>query len=342
MDSISQIALGAGVGELVLGKKIGNKALLFGAIAGTIPDLDVFLHFFTHLSESEALLVHRSYSHAAIPQLAIALPFTYLSYKLFKKQISFFRWYLLWYLGFLTHAMLDCCTTYGTQFFLPFSRYLVGLNNISVVDPLYTIPFLILLAILLFYPKESKTRFIIAVLSVVLSTGYIGYATLNKFKANSFFKDALHKENIQFTQFSTSPTLFTSFLWNMIAANDSTIYVSEYSIFQSSQKPIIQAYKRNLHLLDDCKNSEAVKTLLWFSQGKYFVEKGNNDTLDFYNIKWGRTDYTQINPKDAFRFYVKIYKDKNGVYTFDKVEPNFKRRDIKAYLSLIWHCIFDN
>jgi len=48
MDSISQIALGAGVGELVLGKKIGNKAILFGAIAGTIPDLDVFVNFLSH------------------------------------------------------------------------------------------------------------------------------------------------------------------------------------------------------------------------------------------------------------------------------------------------------
>ena len=75
MDSISQIALGAGVGELVLGKKIGNKAILLGAVAGTIPDLDVFLGFFTDFTPDEALLIHRSYSHAAVPQLLIALPF---------------------------------------------------------------------------------------------------------------------------------------------------------------------------------------------------------------------------------------------------------------------------
>ena len=37
MDSITQIVLGAACGEAVLGKKIGNKALLFGAIGGTIP-----------------------------------------------------------------------------------------------------------------------------------------------------------------------------------------------------------------------------------------------------------------------------------------------------------------
>ena len=41
--SLTQIVLGAACGEIALGKKIGNKALLFGAIGGTIPDLDVFI-----------------------------------------------------------------------------------------------------------------------------------------------------------------------------------------------------------------------------------------------------------------------------------------------------------
>ena len=341
MDSISQIALGAGVGELVLGKKIGNKALLIGAIAGTVPDLDVFVNMFVHLSESEALHIHRSYSHAAVPQLFIALPFTYLTYILFKRKIAFSRWYLLWYLCFLTHTLLDCCTTYGTQLFLPFSNFLVGLNNISVVDPLYTIPFLLLLIILLFYNKESRTRRIIAWLSVIISTAYIGYSTINKFQSEKFFKQALQQQKIEYTTLSTSPTLFTSWLWNMVAYNDSMIYVSEYSVFQKSQEATIHAYKRNLDLLNESKSSDAVKTLLWFSQGKYFVQKGTNDTLDFFNIKWGRGDYTQTNPADAFRYYVKIYKDKNGNYDFASVEPKFKRRDIKKYFSLVWHRIFD-
>jgi len=41
VDSLTQIILGAAVGEAVLGKKVGNKALLWGGIAGTLPDLDV-------------------------------------------------------------------------------------------------------------------------------------------------------------------------------------------------------------------------------------------------------------------------------------------------------------
>jgi len=57
MDSLTQIVLGAAVGEVVLGKKIGNRAMLLGAIGGTIPDMDVMGQFF--LSEIDNLAFHR-------------------------------------------------------------------------------------------------------------------------------------------------------------------------------------------------------------------------------------------------------------------------------------------
>jgi len=62
MDSLTQIVLGAAVGEVVLGKKVGNKAMLWGAIAGTIPDLDVYQSlFFDSLRANE---LHRGFSHS--------------------------------------------------------------------------------------------------------------------------------------------------------------------------------------------------------------------------------------------------------------------------------------
>ena len=62
MDSLTQIVLGAAVGEAVLGRKVGNKAMLWGAIAGTIPDLDVFIKLFADPITSTEL--HRGISHS--------------------------------------------------------------------------------------------------------------------------------------------------------------------------------------------------------------------------------------------------------------------------------------
>ena len=62
MDSLTQITLGAAVGEVVLGKKVGNRAMLWGAIGGTIPDLDVFANMVT--DEISALAFHRAITHS--------------------------------------------------------------------------------------------------------------------------------------------------------------------------------------------------------------------------------------------------------------------------------------
>ena len=64
MDSITQIVLGAACGEAVLGKKIGNRALLFGAIGGTIPDLDVFIGKLLFNNEIDAMAFHRGFMHS--------------------------------------------------------------------------------------------------------------------------------------------------------------------------------------------------------------------------------------------------------------------------------------
>ncbi|MGB1977999.1 MAG: metal-dependent hydrolase, partial [Pseudoalteromonas tetraodonis] len=45
MDSLTQVALGSAVGYTVLGNKVGRKAVAWGAILGTLPDLDVFLPY---------------------------------------------------------------------------------------------------------------------------------------------------------------------------------------------------------------------------------------------------------------------------------------------------------
>ena len=44
MDTITQMALGAAVGEAVLGRKMGGRAMLWGAALGTLPDLDIIIN----------------------------------------------------------------------------------------------------------------------------------------------------------------------------------------------------------------------------------------------------------------------------------------------------------
>ena len=82
MDSLSQIVLGAAVGEAVLGRRIGNRAMVWGAVAGTIPDMDVLGKYF--LSELDNLAFHRGISHSLLFCVVGALGFGWVTDRMYR------------------------------------------------------------------------------------------------------------------------------------------------------------------------------------------------------------------------------------------------------------------
>jgi inner membrane protein len=338
MDSLSQIVLGAAVGEAVLGRKIGNKAIYLGALAGTVPDLDVLSSIFNN-DEIFKLLNHRSNSHAIFYQIIYSIPFAVLFYVFFKKRISLTSWYLFWFLGFLTHTLLDCFTTYGTQLLLPFSNYLVGFNNISVVDPFYTIPFLIFVVACLFIDYKNPIRLKVITIGFIVSCSYLMFTFYNKYQVHQEIKTALNEQKIAYKSISTSPTLFNNFLWSGIIESDSTFLLCEYSTLQKSKQISFYNFPKNLNLEENYK-SNALDVLKWFSQGKYILEK-QKDTLNFYVIKWGRQDYSKSNYEKSFRFYYKLYRNDKGQIIV-KAEQKFKRSELKKAFRQLFNRIFYN
>ena len=85
MDSLTQIVLGAACGEAVLGKKIGNKALFFGAIGGTIPDLDVFVGRWIYDNEIDIMAFHRGFMHSIFFTVLGAFVFGWLVFTLYNR-----------------------------------------------------------------------------------------------------------------------------------------------------------------------------------------------------------------------------------------------------------------
>lgn len=311
MDSLTQIVLGAAVGEAVLGKKLGNRALILGAIGGTLPDLDIIYNFFSD-DPIRQLEVHRGYSHSMFTHIIIAWPLAWISRKKSDFSISHMTWYLFWFLALFTHALLDCCTTYGTQLLLPFTNYQVAFNNISVIDPLYTIPFLLLLSVCLFIKRVNPLRRKFLWMSVAVSSAYMLLTFGLKFLVHEKFRESLNENNIAVNEINSTPTILNAILWSGIAYNDSMLYVAEYSFLKNEQPIEWTGYRRNLEQLVKY-DSQALRTITWFSDGNYFVQTLPGDTLAFYNVKWGRMNFDTSRPEDAFFFYWKFYIDKNEV-----------------------------
>ena len=104
MDSLTQIVLGAAVGEATLGRKVGNRAMLWGAVAGTIPDLDVFIRLFTDpISATE---LHRGVSHSLIFSILMAPVLGYLVRKWPKMTLGGFAVIVFGYPFFTVQSWL--------------------------------------------------------------------------------------------------------------------------------------------------------------------------------------------------------------------------------------------
>ncbi|MEQ3662803.1 MAG: metal-dependent hydrolase, partial [Flavobacterium sp.] len=140
MDSFTQIVLGIATAELVAGKKLQNKTFLYGAILGTIPDLDIIVGKF--MNDVDGVAIHRGLSHSLLFFVFLAPVLGFLISKLERTKIDFksASWMAFW--CFVTHVLLDMFTSWGTQILWPFD-YRFALKTIFVIDPLYTIPLLV-------------------------------------------------------------------------------------------------------------------------------------------------------------------------------------------------------
>ncbi len=138
MDSLTHIVLGAAVGTAVLGRKAGLRAAVIGAACNTLPDLDVFI---AQGDPVRDLTFHRAETHALFWLTLAAPAIAWLVARLNRRvDASYREWLLLVWLSLMTHPLLDAFTVYGTQLWLPFSDYPVGIGSVFIIDPLVTVP----------------------------------------------------------------------------------------------------------------------------------------------------------------------------------------------------------
>jgi inner membrane protein len=326
LDSLTQIILGAAVGEAVLGRKIGNKAMLYGAIAGTIPDLDVISSFFT--DTVTALEIHRGFTHSIFFSVLFApiCAFIITRYDRYK-NIKDWSWLFFWV--FITHPILDAQTTWGTQLFWPLDIRL-AFKNVFVIDPLYTLPFLVFLILAMRQKKEAKKRRFYNNLGLLISSSYLILTLVLKGFAYQKFSEELVAQNIPYKTLNTKPTPLNTILWSANIETESSFLIG-YSSFLDTSAIQFSRYPKNHYLLGDLADHPKVKRMVAISKGFYTVNKLNNG-LYFNDLRFG---LLSIQPNsENFVFKYKITVDEKGTPFFTE-EPK-EKRDGKKLLSDLW------
>ncbi|HSI71476.1 MAG TPA: metal-dependent hydrolase [Gillisia sp.] len=300
MDSLTQIVLGAAVGEAVLGKKVGNKAMLYGAIAGTIPDLDTFARFFT--DTITAIEVHRGFSHSIVFAILFAPVFGWLISKIERKSIATWQnWSWLMFWGLVTHPLLDAHTTWGTQLLWPLEVRL-AYKNIFVIDPLYTLPFLVFLIMAMRQKRDSPKRRRYNNLGLIISSAYLLIITpaLKLYTYNKF-TDALAEQEIAYKKIETKPAPLNTILWTANVEVEDAYLIGDYSLFDS--KPInFVEYPKNHHLLGEWKQRRNVQRLIKISEGWYTITEKEGD-IYFNDLRFGTLDpFPRADSEFAFNY----------------------------------------
>ncbi|WP_031427429.1 metal-dependent hydrolase [Flavimarina sp. Hel_I_48] len=333
MDSLTQIVLGAAVGEAVLGKKAGNKAMIYGAIAGTIPDLDTLVGKF--LDPLTAIEIHRGVSHSILFSIIMAPALGWLVSKIHKKTAATWQnWSWLFFWSLITHPLLDAHTTWGTQLFWPFDLRL-AYQNIFVIDPLYTVPFLIFLILAMRLPKISLKRRKWNRIGLLVSSSYMVLSLVLKGIAFHKFEEALDTQAIDYLEMDTRPAPFNTILWAANIDVGDAYLLADYSFFDS--KPIsFRRVPKQHQLLGDLANTNTVSRLAKISEGWYAMTKKDR-VLYFNDLRFGVYDLTAEQLDFAFSY--RLLPDKNGL----KIEE--KERDpeaMKTVMFSLWERIWGN
>ena len=276
MDSLTQIALGAAVGTAVLGRRVGPRAALWGAVCGTLPDLDVLVPYgdavrtFTfHRAESHALF----WLTAAAPLLAAVIARVH---RVVDRQlnVSFRDWWLLTWLALATHPLLDAFTVYGTQLLLPFSDYPVGLGSVFIIDPLVTVP---LLAGMGAFWVLHRLRPAAAArwnhLGLTVAALYLAWSVAAQAHVTGHVHRALAATDLATGRVLVTPMPFNTLLWRIVVMDDQAYLEGVHSLFDRGP-PRLKRHPTQPSLIAGLGQDWTVRRLAWFSKGFYAVNAG--------------------------------------------------------------------
>jgi inner membrane protein len=263
MDSLTQIALGSAVSVAVMGRRTAVwKAALWGAVAGTLPDLDAFID---HGNAILNMTLHRAESHALFYLTLAAPPLAWLVSRLHGEGALFKRWWLALWLVLITHPLLDAMTVYGTQLLLPFTNYPFGVGSVFIIDPLYTVPLIVGVVAALRLKSTRGLRWNAAAL--VFSTLYLGWSVLAQQQATGVARSSLQAEGITANALLVTPAPFNTLLWRLVATTPTQYFEGHYSLLDTSPRITWTAHDRGADLITLHGQDPPVARIAAFSHG---------------------------------------------------------------------------
>jgi len=331
MDSLTQLTFGAACGEAVLGKKIGRRALVWGAVLGTLPDLDVFIPLGGPVND---FVYHRGFSHSIILLALLSPMIAWLIAKLHPDTKRYYgRWVLLSFLVLEASVLLDLLTIYGTQIFWPFNTTPMAVPILFIIDPLFTLPVLIGVLSALMFKDRRGLGHRLNMVGLVLSLTYLVWAFSAAGIVERRVTEKLARQQVPYSQFISSPAPFNTLLWRVVGIDNDRYFETYYSLFDRNAPLFIDFYPRKLALMAGIEEHPPVVKLKWFTRG-YYAFSTVGKYVAVTDLRMGSE------PNYVFRFKVARLKDSHPVPINDKrLQTTQDWRGLSWVWKRIWNPI---
>lgn len=349
MDSLTHLALGACVGEVMLGRTLGKKALLVGAVAQSLPDIDGIAGLWLPMSAN--LLAHRGITHSlVVAPLAAGVLAVLLRRWCWARTVPLRYWIFFLTVQLCLHNLLDTTNAYGTGLLEPFSTQRFSAYLLYVADPFFTIPLLVTAVLLGIVFQQVHLRKIGAMVALIWAGGYLGYAALNKARLEEPIRRSLVKRGVPYSRISTIPTPLNTWLWYVIATTDRGYYIGYRSVFEKPGQLTEFTYFPNSESLlkevlpdgsriDSSRllrvDAAGVRRLRQFARGEYVVEK-RSDTVAINVLRFGQVLGWE-NPHAPFVFRYELGEGSDNRLVVQRGRfLGWNRASFRRYVRRIW------
>lgn len=214
MEPVTQALLGAAVGQLGWRHRLGRRALLWGALVGMLPDLDVIAVGW-HRGFGE-FVYHRGTSHSLWFGCAVGPMLGWWLWWRRGRTDPIAAWIGLCVAVLVTHPLLDVFTPYGTQLFAPFDRTRFAWQGIGIIDPFYTAPLALAVVFGARRAVGARAARVAAAVALTLTTVYIGWGVWLNERAEAQVTAELRSQGRAPATVRVYPTLFQPFLRRVV------------------------------------------------------------------------------------------------------------------------------
>lgn len=308
MDSVTQVLLGSAVAATVAPKGYRKRAILTGAVLGTLPDLDVVLRYATDVDN---FTHHRGFSHSLLllPIFSIILvPLL----RRFYRSMSWLQLYCLIMLPLVTHPLLDAMTAYGTQLWYPFPVTPTFVSSIFIIDPLYSLWLLVGVGL---YGFASRWRWANSA-GLIISTLYLGLGVGMQQLAKAELVKAY--PNTQKDQWFVGALTASPFCWRGVYKGEAQYIETAFNVFAANHMA-----EQNYLILPPSAypKSTTFERLQWFNPNTVLRER--NGQFISSDLRMGEFG------SYVFEFIISPYKDSgkrlvwNGQHRWQADSVNF-------------------